>query len=126
MDGKSVKPNSCVHIHMYHGKDNALIPPDLMSEVEELKRSFYKALLDPDYREAFNLLVRAWCSEDTAMSLVLIPCVLDNMNLMANVHNKKCIEELGKRINDEILELERRMDELEKVVYEIFRNHESV
>ena len=89
-----------------------------MSEVEELKRTFYKAILDPGHREAFNQLVRAWCSEDTAMSLASIPCVLDNMNLMANVHNKKCIEELRKRIKDDdekMLELERRMGELAKL-----------
>ena len=71
------------------------------------------------HREAFNLLVLAWCSEDTAMANAIIPCVLDNMNLLANVHNKKCIEELRKRIKDDdekILELERRMVELAKRV----------
>jgi len=89
-----------------------------LSEVDELKRSFYKALLDPDHREAFNLLVRAWCSEDTAMSFASIPCILDNMNLLANVHNKKCIEELRKRIKEDdskILEFERRIEELVKL-----------
>lgn len=92
-----------------------------MSEVEELKRGFYKALLDPDHREVFNLLVRAWCSEDYAMSNANIPCVLDNMNLMANVHNRKCIEELRKRIkgdDEKILEIEHRIGELTKLVHE--------
>lgn len=74
------------------------ITPIFLSEVEELKRTFHKTLMDPDNREAFKLLIRAWCSEDTAIANAYIPYVLDNMNLMANVHNKKCIEELRKRI----------------------------
>jgi hypothetical protein len=88
-----------------------------LSEVEELKRSFYRALLDPAHREAFNLLVRAWCSEDTAMANAFIPCVVDNMNLLANVHNRKCMEELRKRtkeVNEKVLQMEERLAELEK------------
>jgi hypothetical protein len=71
-----------------------------LSEVEELKRGFYRALLDPTHREAFNLLVRAWCSEDTAMANAFIPCVLDNMNLLANVQMEERLAELEKRAGD--------------------------
>lgn len=46
-----------------------------MSEVEELKRGFYRAILDSGHREAFSLLIRAWCSEDYVMSNANIPCV---------------------------------------------------
>jgi len=43
-----------------------------------------------------------------------VACTLDIMNLMANVDNRKCIEELSKAIKEEvdkILELERRIRE---------------
>jgi len=41
-----------------------------------------------------------------------VACTLDIMNLMANVHNRKCVEQLRNEIkecDEKILELERRM-----------------
>jgi len=41
-----------------------------------------------------------------------VACTLDIMNLMANVHNRKCVEELRndiKECDEKILELERRI-----------------
>jgi len=75
-----------------------------------LRRDFQKALLEQDHRDAFNLLIRAWCSEDTAMANAFVPCVLDNMNLMANVHNRNCVEQLRK----EVQEIDKRIFELEQ------------
>jgi hypothetical protein len=90
-----VKPKSSAQIStLVMGRITPSFRQLFLSEVEELKRTFYRALLDPKHREAFDLLIRAWCSEDTAMGNAFIPCVLDNINLLANVDNKKCIEEL--------------------------------
>ena len=53
-----------------------------------------------------------WCSEDHAMGNSNVACTLDIMNLMANVHNRKCVEELRndiKECDEKILELERRI-----------------
>ena len=77
-------------------------------QIEELKRSsgFQNTLLNLEHKEAFDLLIRdAWSPEDAALSNAGVPCILDILNLMANVHNKKCIEELRERI----LELEQRL-----------------
>jgi len=88
------------------------------SQVEELKRSFQNALLDLNHREAFGLLLReAWSAEGHAMSSSKAPVTLDAMNLMANVHNKKCVEELRKALNEReerIRELEGRLERLER------------
>ena len=90
------------------------------SEVEELKRYFQKTLLDKGHVEAFNLLLReAWSAEDHAMGISNVPYPLDIMNLMANVHNRKCVEQLTKQIKDrdeKIGELEGRIAELEKLL----------
>jgi len=53
------------------------------------------------------------------MGVSNIPYPLDIMNLMANVHNKKCVEQLTKQIKDsdeKIGELEGRIAELEKLL----------
>jgi hypothetical protein len=74
-------------------------------QIAELKkkRGFQDTLVSREHRKALNLLLRdAWSAESAALSNACIPYVLDALNLMANVHNKKCIEELEK----EILELE--------------------
>lgn len=89
-----------------------------VTQVEQLRKDFQRTLLDKDNRDAFDLLIRAWYSEDTAMSNANIPCVLDNMNLLANVHNKKCIEQLCKEaqeIDKRIFELEQRIGEFKKL-----------
>jgi len=90
-----------------------------LSEVEQLRKDFQGALLDKGNREAFDLLIRAWCSEDHAMGNSNVPCTLDIMNLMANVHNRKCVGQLRNEIkecDEKIREIERRMLELERLV----------
>ena len=72
-------------------------------QIEDLKKTsgFQNTLLDRKHREAFDLLIRdAWSPEDAALSNAGVPCTLDILNLMANVHNKKCIEELGQKIRE--------------------------
>ena len=53
------------------------------------------------------------------MGVSNVPYPLDIMNLMANVHNRKCVEQLTKQIKDrdeKIGELEGRIAELEKLL----------
>jgi hypothetical protein len=81
-----------------------------LRQIEDLKKSagFQDTLIDREHRQAFDLLLRdAWSPEDAAMSNAGVPCILDILNLMANVHAKKCIQEL----QDRILELEKRIEE---------------
>jgi len=87
------------------------------SQVEELKRDFQNALLDLNHRGAFDLLLKeAWSAEGHAMSNSKVPVTLDAMNLMANVHNKKRVEELRRALEERIRELEDRMERLEGLV----------
>jgi len=72
--------------------------------IKELKfrnNHFYKALKDPEYQKAFDqLLKEAWSAEGAAMSQSGIHCITDILNLMANVHNRKCIEEVRNRLKE--------------------------
>lgn len=81
------------------------------SQVDELRRRFQNALLDLNHRGAFNLLLKqAWSAEGQAMANSGVPCVLDAMNLMANVENQRCVEELRRTLR----EFEGRLQKLEK------------
>jgi hypothetical protein len=64
------------------------------------RRGFYHALRDRQHRDAFDLLLRAWCREDAAMHNANIPCVLDILTLMANIHETRCLEGLKQRAKD--------------------------
>ena len=73
----------------------------LQRQLEELTRSggFQNTLLDVGHTQAFDSLIReAWSPEDAALSHAGIPHILDVLNLMANVHTKKCLEELEGQI----------------------------
>jgi hypothetical protein len=81
------------------------------SQIEELRRSngFQNTLLDLSHKEALNSLIEeAWSPEGATMSNSGIQCVLDVLNLMANVHNKKVNNSLRSRIE----ELEKRLKDL--------------
>ena len=50
-------------------------------------------------RTAFDLLLKdAWLAEREALLTSYLPHLLDALNLMANVHNKKRVEELRTQI----------------------------
>lgn len=84
----------------------------LQRQIEELRRSngFQNTLIDLEHKRAFDLLLQeAWSAEGAAMSNSSVPCILDILNLMANIHNKKCAEALRRKC----IELEKRLKELE-------------
>ena len=88
-------------------------------QVDDLKQGFQRTLLDISHREAFDLIIKeAWSTEGQAMANAGVPCTLDIMNLMANVHNKKVIAQLQAQIkeyNERIRLLEGRLRELGKL-----------
>ena len=67
-------------------------------ELNNLKRGFREALLDPARQEAFDQIVRGWTSELGAMSYAKVPTVLDVMLLVAAVDNRRAIEELREQV----------------------------
>lgn len=69
--------------------------------IKKLRRSsgFQNTLINLEHKKAFDqLLKEAWSTENAAMANSGIPCLMDVLNLMANIHNKKCIEELRKLV----------------------------
>ena len=84
--------------------------------VSELKKSYQSALIDIGHREAFNLLLKeAWCLEQAAMGNSNLPTVVDALNMTANIHNRKLIEVLRRRLEEQervIQELQRKVEAL--------------
>jgi len=88
--------------------------------INELKTSYQNALIDLGHREAFNLLLKeAWCVEQAAMGNSNLPTVVDALNITANIHNRKLIEALRRRLEEQekaIQELQRRVEALSNLV----------
>ena len=77
-------------------------------ELLRKEAGFKDTLLDPKHRDAFEqLLKEGWENCYDAMEGSGIPMMLDNMNLLANVHNNHEIEKLEKRL----LEIEKALEE---------------
>jgi len=84
--------------------------------VEELKSQYRSSLVDQGHRQAFDLLLKqAWETEQAAMANSNIPVVIDRLNLTSNLHNRKLVEALSKRVEEmeeAIVALERELLEL--------------
>jgi hypothetical protein len=64
-------------------------------EVLRRKNNFSNSLLRFKYMQALDLLLKnVWLAEIAAVSNSNIPYILDALNLLASVHNKKCVEDL--------------------------------
>ena len=70
----------------------------LQEEMDELKRSYREALMNPARREAFDALMKACTAEIGAMSYAKVPAVLDVMLLTAAIDNRTVIEDLNTRV----------------------------
>jgi hypothetical protein len=71
----------------------------LQEEIDNLKRTFREALIEPERKDAFNSLSKAWTAEQGAMSYSKVPTVLDTLFLTAAVDNRKVIDELNNKFN---------------------------
>ena len=75
----------------------------------EKESGFRDTLIDVEHKKAFDLLLKeAWPTDENAISKTEIPSILDVLNLLANVHNKRSNEKLRKKL----VELERKIKEL--------------
>lgn len=82
-------------------------------KIWELRKKLRDTCLDDEMKAAFENLVRAWSSEGHALAEAYYECVhyvQDVINLMSNVHNRKCI-----------LEIERTISKLEKTI-QVYEN----
>lgn len=88
--------------------------------IDELKAGFQNSLIDLGHREAFDILLKeAWSMEQVAMGNSNLPTVLDALNITGNVHNRKIIESLLRRLKEKekiIEELDLRIEALEAKV----------
>jgi hypothetical protein len=72
---------------------------------------FRDTLLEIKYQNAFDLLVtEAWCSEENAILTTEIPSIMDALNLLANISNKRIFERLRKTAED----LEQKLDAIQR------------
>ena len=72
--------------------------------------------MDVSRRDAFDSLLRAWSSEQGAMSYAKVPTVLDVMLLTAVIDNRKLIEELFDQVGIIGSKLDKIQTRLERVV----------
>lgn len=79
-----------------------LSPRELFQEyLALLKREsgFRDTLINIECREAFDkLLEEAWLYNEDAIVKAGIPCIMDALILLANIHNKKNLEDIKKKI----------------------------
>ena len=69
--------------------------------INELKSKYRGSLVDQGHRQAFDLLLKqAWETEQAAMANSNIPVVIDRFNLTSNLHNRKLIEALAKKVEE--------------------------
>jgi hypothetical protein len=79
--------------------------------IQLLKRTtgFRDTLIDVEHKKAFDLLLKeTWSYDEDAISRTGIPSILDVLNLLASIHNKRSNEKLRKKL----VELERKIKEL--------------
>jgi len=87
----------------------------LKEQMDNLKRSYREALMDVSRRDAFDSLLRAWSSEQGAMSYAKVPTVLDVMLLTAVIDNRKLIEGLFDQVGVVNSKIDKIQARLEKV-----------
>lgn len=70
--------------------------------INELISKYRDSLIDQGHRQAFDLLLKmAWEAEQAAMANSNIPVVIDRLNLTANLHNRKLLEVLAKKVEEQ-------------------------
>ena len=85
----------------------------LVKQLEKLKKTagFQDSLMDSKHRVAFYKLIdEAWLVEEEAMRNSRIPDIMNNLILVANIHNRMDIETLSKKI----LKMQKLLNEIEK------------
>jgi len=87
----------------------------VQEEMDNLKRTYREALMDAGRRDAFDSLIRAWSSEQGAMSYARVPTALDVMLLTAVTDNRRLIEDLSDQIEVLRSKLEKIDTRLEKI-----------
>jgi len=84
--------------------------------LSELRTELQGALVDLGHKKAFDLLLKAWNSEQAAMGNSTLPTVTDKLNMISSIHNRKLIVSLTNELNEKdaiIQDLENKIIELQ-------------
>ena len=84
--------------------------------MSDLRTELQSAFVDLGHKKAFDLLLKAWSSEEAAMGNSTLPTVCDKLNVVASVHNRKLIAALineSKQKDLIIQDLENKIRELQ-------------
>src|ERR671927_292076 len=91
--------------------------------ISELRTELQAALVDLGHKSAFDLLLKeAWNPEQAAMGNSTLPTVIDKLNIMASIHNRKLIVALSRELKQkdvEIQELRQTVSSFENMLNEL-------
>jgi len=84
--------------------------------MSDMRTELQGALVDIGHKKAFDLLLKAWSSEQAAMGNSTLPTVCDKLSIVASVHNRKLIAALVNEMKAKdiiIQDLENKIIELQ-------------
>src|SRR5689334_9914732 len=91
--------------------------------IADMKAELQAAMISLDNKNAFDLLLKeVWSPEQAAMANSSLATVLDKMNIMAAIHNRKLISSLREDLRKkekQLAQLEGRISELELIAKEL-------
>jgi hypothetical protein len=89
------------------GTDHPELAHHLHRQIDRWRKRnrFYHTLRETQHQDAFNHLLRVRGHESAAMSNASTSCMMDILNLIANVHANRCLEDLREQVTDVALRL---------------------
>jgi hypothetical protein len=88
-----------------------------------MRSDLQAALVDLGHKNAFDLLLKeAWNPEQAAMGNSTLPTVIDKLNVMASIHNRKMIAALIRELKEKdsiIEELRQKINSLETMIGDV-------
>jgi hypothetical protein len=91
--------------------------------ISEMRSDLQAALVDLGHKNAFDLLLKeAWNPEQAAMGNSTLPTVIDKLNVMASIHNRKMIAALIRELKEKdsiIEELRQKINSLETMIGDV-------
>jgi hypothetical protein len=91
--------------------------------IADMRSDLQAALVDLGHKNAFDLLLKeAWNPEQAAMGNSTLPTVIDKLNVMASIHNRKMIAALIRELREKdsiIEELGQKINSLETMIGDV-------
>jgi hypothetical protein len=91
--------------------------------IADMRSDLQAALVDLGHKNAFDLLLKeAWNPEQAAMGNSTLPTVIDKLNVMASIHNRKMIAALIRELKEKdsiIEELRQKVNSLETMIGDV-------